>query len=62
MDGKTSIIIGHRISSVKHADAIIVLEDGAVIETGTHEELMSLKGSYFNTFQSQLLKGMIAGE
>ncbi len=61
MNGKTSIIIGHRISSVKHADTIIVLEDGAVIETGTHEELMILKGSYFNTFQSQLLKGMVAG-
>ncbi|MCB0804044.1 MAG: ABC transporter ATP-binding protein [Flavobacteriales bacterium] len=53
---KTAIIISHRISSIKHADHILVLEDGEIIEQGKHNDLIELQGSYFETFQKQLLE------
>ena len=49
----SKIIIGHRISSVKDADEIIVLDKGAIRERGTHEELMKKRGMYFATYQAQ---------
>ncbi|MFT6828584.1 MAG: ATP-binding cassette subfamily B multidrug efflux pump [Roseivirga sp.] len=55
-DQRTSLIISHRVSSVKNADQIIVLEDGKVIEKGKHAELMKLKGYYFNMYEQQLLE------
>jgi ATP-binding cassette subfamily B multidrug efflux pump len=45
MQGKTSIIIAHRISTIKNADKILVLDNGEIIEQGTHIQLMELKGS-----------------
>ncbi|MBL4585642.1 MAG: ABC transporter ATP-binding protein [Flavobacteriales bacterium] len=56
MEGKTSIIISHRVSSVKHADQIIVLEHGKIIEHGTHSELLAKKGAYDSLYQKQLLE------
>ncbi len=56
MNERTTIIISHRVSSVKHADEIIVLDDGAIIERGSHEELMNLKGSYADTYEKQQLE------
>jgi len=53
---KTAIIISHRISSIKHADQIIVLNEGEVIEQGTHQELLALKQTYYETYQKQLLE------
>ena len=50
---KTTIIVSHRISSVKDADHIIVLDHGKIIERGTHQKLLDLKGSYFNLFNKQ---------
>lgn len=49
----TCIIISHRVSSIKHADHIIVLDEGAIIEEGSHEELMNIKGDYFHLYQKQ---------
>ncbi len=49
----TKIIIGHRISAVRNADEIIVLKDGAVAERGTHEELLALRGLYYETYCAQ---------
>lgn len=49
----TKIIIAHRISAVRHADEIIVLEDGRIAERGTHEQLLSRKGLYYKTWQAQ---------
>lgn len=56
MKGKTSVIISHRISSIKHADKIIVLDQGQVIESGKHEDLLDSKGAYFELYQKQLLE------
>jgi ATP-binding cassette, subfamily B, multidrug efflux pump len=56
MAGKTSILIAHRISTIKNADKILVLDDGKIIEQGTHNELLKLKGSYTELYNSQLLE------
>lgn len=53
---RTSLIISHRVSSVKNADLIIVLEDGKIIEQGKHADLMQLKGYYHNMYEQQLLE------
>jgi ATP-binding cassette subfamily B protein len=53
MQNKTSIIISHRVSSVKLAKSIIVIEDGEIIEKGTHQELMNLGGTYQSLYQKQ---------
>jgi len=56
MQGKTTVIISHRVSSVKHADQIIVLEKGRIIERGNHDELIKEEGAYFSLYQKQLLE------
>ncbi|HLR15057.1 MAG TPA: ABC transporter ATP-binding protein [Bacillota bacterium] len=53
MKGRTSFIIAHRISSLKHADEILVLDDGEIIERGTHDELLANKGAYERIYQIQ---------
>jgi ABC-type multidrug transport system fused ATPase/permease subunit len=55
MSSRTSIIIAHRLSTVIHADVIIVLDKGKMIEKGTHNELLEQKGMYFNLIQLQQL-------
>ncbi|HLR19387.1 MAG TPA: ABC transporter transmembrane domain-containing protein [Staphylococcus sp.] len=54
--GKTNIITAHRMSAVKHADLIIVLDKGTIIETGNHDSLIDQQGWYYETYQSQALK------
>ncbi|MEQ8908864.1 MAG: ABC transporter ATP-binding protein [Vicingaceae bacterium] len=56
MGGKTALIISHRISSVQHADQILVLEEGKIVERGTHDKLVEKQGIYFETYQKQLLE------
>ena len=53
---KTTIIVSHRISSVKNADAIIVLEKGKIIQQGTHNELIKINGYYKELYEQQLLE------
>ncbi len=56
MQGKTSIIIAHRISTIKNADKILVMDEGRIVEQGTHNSLMQQKGSYFELYEKQLLE------
>lgn len=53
MEGKTSFIVAHRLSTIKNADVILVMKDGNIIEQGTHSELISKRGFYFNLYNSQ---------
>ena len=55
---KTVIIVAHRLSTVKNADQILVMEGGRIIEVGNHSELISIKGSYFNLVKNQLELGV----
>ena len=51
--GRTSIVIAHRLSTVRNADLILVVDDGIIIEQGTHEQLMSRRGSYYRLYTRQ---------
>lgn len=53
--GRTSLIIAHRLATVKNADRIIVIEDGRIVEEGTHRELLNLHGEYASLYKTQLL-------
>ncbi len=53
MRGRTTFIIAHRISSLKHADKILVLENGRIVERGTHEELIHGNGLYERVYKIQ---------
>ena len=55
--GKTAIVIAHRLSTVKHADKIIVLDKGIVVEEGNHSELVAKKGEYYRLVKNQLELG-----
>lgn len=55
MEDRTSFVIAHRLNTVKEADTIIMLEHGKIIEKGSHEELLKLKGKYHSLYQGQLL-------
>jgi ATP-binding cassette, subfamily B, bacterial len=55
--GKTVVIVAHRLSTVKHADSIIVLEKGEIIEQGNHEQLTRHRGAYYNLVKNQLELG-----
>ena len=51
--GRTSFVIAHRLSTIRDADLILVMEDGAIVEKGTHEELLTAGGAYHDLYQSQ---------
>ena len=53
MEGRTSFIVAHRLSTIQEADVILVMKDGNVIEQGNHETLMEQKGFYYNLYNSQ---------
>jgi len=56
-NGKTVVVVAHRLSTVKNADKIVVLDDGIIAESGTHEELSLLKGKYYELVKNQLELG-----
>ncbi len=62
MKDKTSIVIAHRISTIKDCDNIVVIDEGEVIEEGTHEELINRRGLYTRLYEKQLLEEEISGE
>lgn len=53
LKGRTSFIIAHRLSTIRKADRIFVIDQGNIMEAGSHEELLTLKGAYYNLYQSQ---------
>lgn len=62
MQGRTNIIVAHRISTVKNADEIIVLDNGEIVERGTHQQLIEKNGLYYDMYQKQLLEEKIEHE
>lgn len=52
---RTTFIVAHRLSTITHANRIVLIEHGEIVEIGTHEELMQMRGHYFNLYQVQLL-------
>ena len=53
MEGRTSFIIAHRLSTIRDADLILVLNDGDVVEQGTHEQLLEKQGFYYQLYNAQ---------
>ncbi len=62
MEGRTSFVIAHRLSTIVHADMIAVLDNGRIVERGTHEELLAQKGRYFNLYTMQWAQTETANE
>ena len=56
MEGKTSFIVAHRLSTITGADVILVMRDGHVVEQGTHAELLKKGGFYHDLYNSQFAK------
>ena len=54
---KTMIVVAHRLSTVQNADNIIVLDQGRIVEQGTHEELLTIRGHYYSLIKNQLELG-----
>ena len=53
MEGRTSFIVAHRLSTIRNADVILVMRDGQIVETGRHEELLEKRGAYYTLYNSQ---------
>ena len=53
MNGRTAIVIAHRLSTIQKADKIVVMQNGEIVEKGTHNELMSKKKVYYNLIRLQ---------
>jgi ATP-binding cassette subfamily B protein len=56
MNNRTTILVSHRISTVKSAHQIVVLKNGSIVERGTHESLMAMQGVYAELYRKQLLE------
>lgn len=59
MEGRTSFVIAHRLNTIQRADQILVVNDGTIIEQGSHDALLKEKGFYYELFHSQLQKEVV---
>ncbi|MGM9945653.1 MAG: hypothetical protein ACI33M_11950, partial [Lysinibacillus sp.] len=59
LQGRTSFIIAHRLSTIKNCDKIMYIDQGGIMECGTHEELMALKGRYYEMYELQQLEQLV---
>ena len=57
LKGKTAVVIAHRLSTVKNADQILVLDQGRIVEQGTHQELVNQRANYYHLVKNQLELG-----
>ena len=55
MDGRTTFVIAHRLSTIKNSDVIMVLEQGRIIERGSHESLLEQKGRYYQLYTGKVV-------
>ena len=53
MKGRTSFVVAHRLSTIRNADVILAMKDGAIVERGTHDELLAKRGFYYDLYNSQ---------
>ena len=60
MEGRTSFIVAHRLSTIRDADVILVMRDGKIVEQGSHEALLAAKGFYHHLYSSQFSHGSAA--
>ena len=58
MEGKTSFVIAHRLTTIKNADIILVMQHGKIVERGKHDELLKLNGEYAKLYNSQFSEEM----
>jgi ABC-type multidrug transport system fused ATPase/permease subunit len=56
MTGRTAFVIAHRLTTVRHADRIVVLENGRIADSGTHEDLLSRLGTYRKLYELQFME------
>jgi ABC-type multidrug transport system fused ATPase/permease subunit len=60
--GRTTFVIAHRLSTIRRADLILLMHDGRIIERGTHDELMSARGTYYDMVRRQMTAAVEEGE
>jgi ATP-binding cassette, subfamily B, multidrug efflux pump len=62
MAGRTTVLVSHRVSTIRNADEIVVLHDGEIVERGSHQELLGMNGYYAELYNKQLIEDALERE